>query len=62
MTVGVMETAYVTQRVGTETFHWVEANSAGTGVYLLCAWIIAWVMALVERWTRVPGFIRREQS
>jgi hypothetical protein len=57
-----METAYATQRIGTETFHWVEANSAGTGVYLLCAWIIAWLMALVERWTRVPGFIRRERS
>ena len=27
MTVGVMETAYVSQRLGTETFHWVEANS-----------------------------------
>lgn len=62
MTVGVMETAYATQRIGTETFHWVEANSTGTGVYLLCAWIIAWLMALVERWTRVPGFIRRERS
>jgi glutamate/aspartate transport system permease protein len=62
MMVGVMETAYATQRLGTETFHWVEANSVGTGVYLLCAWIIALLMGLVERWTRVPGLIRREQS
>jgi glutamate/aspartate transport system permease protein len=62
MTVGVMETAYATQRLGTETFHWVEANSVGTGVYLLCAWVIALLMGLVERRTRIPGLIRRERS
>jgi len=60
MMVGVAETAYVTQQLGTESFHWVEANAAGTGVYLLCAWIIAWLMGLIERWTRVPGLLRRD--
>jgi glutamate/aspartate transport system permease protein len=62
MMVGVAETAYVTQQLGTETFRWVEANSAGTAVYLLCAWIIAWLMGLIERWTRVPGLLRREAA
>jgi glutamate/aspartate transport system permease protein len=62
MMVGVSETAYVTQQLGTETFHWVEANTLGTLVYLLCAWIIAGLMSLVERWTRVPGLLRREGS
>jgi len=62
MMVGVAETAYVTQQLGTETFHWVEANTLGTLVYLLCAWIIAGLMSLVERWTRVPGMLRREGS
>jgi glutamate/aspartate transport system permease protein len=62
MTVGVMETAYVTQQLGTESFRWVEANTLGTAVYLLCAWIIAWLMSVVERWTRVPGLLRREGS
>jgi glutamate/aspartate transport system permease protein len=62
MTVGVMETAYVSQRLGTETFHWVEANSVGTAVYLLCAWIIAGLMSVVERRTRVPGLLRREPA
>jgi glutamate/aspartate transport system permease protein len=60
MMVGVTETAYVTQQLGTETFHWVEANAAGTAVYLLCAWAIAGVMSLVERRTRIPGLLRRE--
>jgi len=40
----------------------VEANSVGTGVYLLCAWVIALLMGLVERRTRIPGLIRRERS
>lgn len=62
MMVGVAETAYVTQQLGTETFRWVEANSTGTAVYLLCAWIIAWLMGLIERWTRVPGLLRREAA
>jgi glutamate/aspartate transport system permease protein len=59
MTVGVMETAYVTQQVGSETFRWVEANTWGTAVYLACAWIIAGLMSLVERATRVPGLMQR---
>ena len=58
--VGVTETAYVTQQLETETFHWVEANAAGTAVYLLCAWPIAGLMSLVERQTRIPGLLRRE--
>lgn len=59
MTVGAMETAYVTQQIGAETFRWVEANVFGTTVYLLCAWLIAGLMAAVARWTRIPGLMRR---
>jgi glutamate/aspartate transport system permease protein len=62
MTVGVAETAYVTQQLGTETFHWIEANTLGTAVYLLCAWIIAGLMGILERRMRVPGLIRREAT
>lgn len=59
MTVGAVETAYVTQQIGAETFRWVEANLFGTSVYLVCAWLIAGLMSLVERWTRVAGLMRR---
>ncbi len=59
MTVGAVETTYVTQQLGAETFRWIEANVFGTSVYLVCAWIIAGLMSLVERWTRVPGLMRR---
>ena len=62
MTVGVMETAYVAQQLGSETFRWVEANTWGTCVYLACAWIIALLMSVIERKTRVPGLLRREAA
>jgi len=62
MTIGVVETSYLTQQLGLQTFHWVEASTVGTLVYLLCAWSVAGVMSLVERWTYVPGLLRREAA
>jgi glutamate/aspartate transport system permease protein len=59
MAVGVIETTYVTQRIGFTTFRWIEANTMGTVVYLLTAWAVAIVMAVVERHVRVPGLLRR---
>jgi len=58
MTVGVVETAGVTQQLGLETFRWIEANSIGTAIYLGCAWTVAIAMAVLERALRVPGLIR----
>lgn len=60
MTVGVVETSYVSQEIGFNTFRWIEANTYGTLVYLACAWSVAGLMAVIERWTRVPGLLRRE--
>jgi glutamate/aspartate transport system permease protein len=59
MAVGVVETTYVTQRIGFTTFRWIEANAMGTAVYLLTAWAVAIAMAVVERHVRVPGLLRR---
>src|SRR5262249_5409946 len=59
MTIGVVETSYLTQQLGLQTFHWIEASTIGTLVYLLCAWVVAGCMSLVERWTYVPGLLRR---
>lgn len=60
MAVGVMETTYMTQRIGFQSFRWIEANTVGTVVYLLLAWIVAILMGLVERKVRVPGLMQRE--
>lgn len=60
MTVGVIETSYLTQEIGFQSFHWIEANTLGTAVYLACAWTVAGLMSVIERRTRVPGLLRRE--
>jgi glutamate/aspartate transport system permease protein len=59
MTIGVVETSYLTQQLGLQTFHWVEASTLGIVVYLVCAWSVAGFMSLGERWTYVPGLLRR---
>jgi glutamate/aspartate transport system permease protein len=59
MTVGVIETSYITQELGFQTFHWVEANTAGTLIYLTCAWIVAGLMGVLERRVAVAGLLRR---
>jgi len=59
MTVGVVETSYLTQEIGSQTFHWIEANTAGTAVYLGCAWLVALLMGEIERRVRVPGLLKR---
>ena len=62
MTVGVVETTYITQRLGFQTFRWIEANTVGTLVYLGCAWAVAVFMSVVESRTRVPGFLQRGET
>jgi glutamate/aspartate transport system permease protein len=59
MAVGVMETTYMTQRIGFQSFRWVEANTVGTVVYLLLAWTVTILMGVVERKVRVPGLLQR---
>ena len=61
MAVGVMETTYMTQRIGFQSFRWVEANTAGTVVYLVLAWVVAIAMSIVERNVRIPGLLHRSQ-
>jgi len=62
MTVGVVETTYITQRLGFQTFRWIEANTVGTLVYLGCAWAVAIFMSVIESRTRIPGLIQRGEE
>lgn len=59
MTVGVVETSYLAQEIGLQTFHWIEANTLGTAVYVACAWTVAGLMSMIERRVRVPGLLHR---
>jgi glutamate/aspartate transport system permease protein len=62
MTVGVVETSYLTQQLGLQTFHWIEANTMGIAVYLACAWSVALLMSVIERFSRVPGVLGRQAA
>lgn len=62
MSVGVLETTYITQRLGFQTFHWVEPNTMGILVYLGCAWMVAALMCLIEARTRIPGLLRKGET
>ena len=59
LAVGVVETSFMTQQLGLQTFRWIETNALATAVYLSCAWTVAGTMSVVERYTRVPGLLRR---
>ncbi len=61
MAVGVTETTYMTQRIGFQSFRWIEANTVGTVVYLLLAWTVAILMSVVARWVRIPGLLYRAE-
>jgi glutamate/aspartate transport system permease protein len=62
MAVGVVETTYITQRIGFHTFRWIEANTLGTVVYLCIAWAVALFMGLVEKRLRIPGLLQRGEG
>jgi glutamate/aspartate transport system permease protein len=57
MVVGVMETTYVTRQIGTETFQWLPTNVYATTVYLVCAWMIAAIMLVIEKKVQIAGRI-----
>jgi len=57
MTVGVAETTYITRQIGTETFQWLPLNIYASAVYLLCAWLIAGLMLVMEKRISVVGKI-----
>jgi len=62
MAVGVMETTYMTQRIGFQSFRWVEANTAGTVAYLLLTWTVAALMSTVDSKVRNAGLPHRGQA
>ena len=62
MTVGVAETTYVSQQLGNETFHWIEANAGATLLYLGMAWVVAGTMSLLELRVKIPGLLRRASA
>jgi glutamate/aspartate transport system permease protein len=57
LTIGLAELTFRSREMGEYTFHFFEAFSAATLVYIVIAMTANRVMALVERRVAVPGYI-----
>ena len=57
LTIGLAELTFRSREMGEYTFHFFEAFSAATLVYIVIAMTANRVMAVVERRVAVPGFI-----
>ena len=57
LTIGLAELTFRSREIGEYTFHFFEAFSAATVIYIVIAMTANRVMAVVERRVRVPGFI-----
>ena len=57
LTIGLAELTFRSREMGEYTFHFFEAFSAATLIYIAIAMTANRVMALIERKTAVPGYI-----
>jgi glutamate/aspartate transport system permease protein len=61
MTVGVLETTFMSQQIEAYTFHGLEATTGASLVYITITMIIMLIMTNVEKRLSVPGFIIRQR-
>jgi len=59
MTVGVLETTFMSQQIEAYTFRGLEATTGACLVYLIITMAVIFVMGLVEKKLAVPGLIAR---
>lgn len=59
MTVGVLETTFMSQQIEAYTFHGLEATTAACLVYLVITMLVILLMGQVEKVLAIPGFIAR---
>jgi len=57
LTIGLAELTFRSREMGEYTFHFFEAFSAATAIYVVIAMTANRVMALIERRVAVPGYI-----
>jgi len=57
LTIGLAELTFRSREIGEYTFHFFEAFSAATVVYIVIAMTANQVMGLIERRVAVPGYI-----
>ena len=59
MTVGVLETTFMSQQIEAYTFQGIEATTAASLVYMVITLFVVLIMGFVERRLAVPGLITR---
>lgn len=60
MTVGVLETTFMSQQVEAYTFHGLEATTAACVIYMVITLVVVGFMGWIERLLAVPGLIIRK--
>ena len=61
MTVGVLETTFMSQQIEAYTFRGIEATTAASLAYMVITLVVVLIMGLVERRLSVPGLITRRR-
>jgi glutamate/aspartate transport system permease protein len=59
MTVGVLETTFMSQQIEAYTFRGIEATTAASFAYMVITLVVVLIMGLIEKRLSVPGLITR---
>ncbi len=59
MTIGVLETTFMSYKIDSETFHGLEATTGACLIYLALGLTIVRLMGILESRLRIPGMIGR---
>lgn len=57
LTIGLLELTAQSQQIAEYTFHGFEAYTAATVIYVLIALMATGIAAILERYTKIPGFV-----
>lgn len=60
LTIGLLELTAQSQQIAEYTFQGFEAFTAATVIYVCIALIATIIMQLLEKYTRIPGFVGKE--
>jgi len=62
MTVGVLETTFMSRQIEAYTFHGIEATTAASVVYMGITLTVVILLGLIEKRLAVPGLITRSEG
>ena len=60
MTIGLLELTAQSQQIAEYTFQGFEAFTAATVIYVAIALLATVIMQVLERYTRIPGFVGKD--